>query len=130
MNGVLAARVHLALPERDPLSDKLYVLAGTDIRAWNVSTAGFMTASFKSKRFRQPAPIGIGAVEVIAKAYPVSISIFYDGALWHTQSVTSDTPIRPPSGRNPQDWQVSVSSAGRVISVRMAVSVADLRYPV
>ena len=114
---------------RDPLSDKLYVLAGTDIRAWNVSTAGFMTASFKSKRFRQPAPIPMGVLEVIAKTYPVSVSIFYDGVLLITQSVTSDKPIRPPSGKLPQDWQVSVSSAGRVISVRMAVSMGDLRYP-
>lgn len=113
---------------RDALQDKLYVLNGVNIQAWNVAASGLMTTSFRSKRMRQPAPIHIGAVEVIAKAYPVTLKLYADGVLWHTQSVTSDTPIRPPSGREAQDWACEVSSAvGKVIAVRMAQCVEDLR---
>ena len=86
-----------------------------------------MTASFTSKRLRQPAPISIGAVEVIAKGYPVTLYLYADGSLWHTQSVTDDTPIRPPSGKEAHSWQAKVSSSSRVISVRMAMSVDDLK---
>ena len=109
---------------RDPVSDKVYVLSGVDIGLWNAGSA--MTASFKSKRFRLPAPMSIGAVEVIAKTYPVTLKLYANGALWHTQSVMSATPIRPPPGNEADDWQVEVSSAGKVIAVRMAPRVEDL----
>ena len=110
---------------RDPLSDKLYVLSGTNIMLWNVAAAGLMTASFRSKRQQQPVPISIGAVEVIASTYPATVAIYADGSLWHTQTVSSNTPIRPPR-KNATDWACSVSTAGRVIAVRLAQSVQDL----
>lgn len=113
---------------RDPLQDNLYVLNGTNIQLWNVTAAGFMTASFRSKRMRQPAPINIGAVEVIADAYPVTIKLYASGVLWHTQTVTNDTPIRPPPGNEASDWAVEVfTSAGRLAFVRMAASIDDLK---
>lgn len=111
---------------RDPLQDKLYVLDGTSIKAWNVPAAGLMTASFRSKRVRLPMPMSVGAVEVIAKAYPVTIKLYADDVLWHTQSVSSDDPIRPPD-KQAMNWACEVSSSNRVIAVRMARSVADLR---
>lgn len=110
---------------RDPLSDKLYVLSGTNIMLWNVEAAGPMTASFRSKRQQQLAPISIGAVEVIARTYPATVAIYADGSLWHTQTVSSNTPIRPPR-KNATDWACGVSTAGRVIAVRLAQSVQDL----
>lgn len=112
---------------RDPLQDKLYVLAGTNIQLFNVTASGFMTASFTSKRMRHEAPFNVGAVEVIAKAYPVTLNIYLDGALWHTQSVPSDTPIRPPGGKEAQSSQVKVTLAGRIIAVRLAACIDDLK---
>lgn len=110
---------------RDALQDKLYGLNGTSIQEFNVAAAGSMTASFKSKRFRQLLPFSVGAVEVIASAYPVTINLYADGALFHTQVVNNDQPIRPPQTQA-SDWQCNVSGSGRITAVRMARSVQDL----
>lgn len=115
---------------RDPLQDKLYVLAGTNIQLWNVVASGKMTASFTSKRMRMEGPFNVGALEVIAKTYPVSVQLYADGALWCTLSVPDDTPVRPPSGKEAQSWQVKVTLAGTLTAVRLAASVDDLKNTV
>lgn len=115
---------------RDPLQDKLYGLVGTNIQLFNVASAGLMTAIFTTKRIRMESPFNIGAIEVIAKAYPVSITVYGDGNLLYALSVPSDTPVRPPGGAECQSWQVKVALAGRVIAIRLAASVDDLKQTV
>jgi hypothetical protein len=110
---------------RDPLTDRLFVLDGGNVRRWNAGAA--MTATFKSRVFATPAPINIGAIEVIAKAYPVTLTLWADGVQVHTQSVPSEEPIRPPGGYEADKFQVQIESAHRVIAVRLAKSVDDLR---
>ncbi len=112
---------------RDPLTDRLFVLEGANVKLWDAGSA--MTAIFKSRVFSPPNPINVGAIEVVAKAYPVTVRLWADGTLVHTQAVTSEEPIRPPSGYKADKFQVEVESANRVIAVRLAQTVDDLRQP-
>lgn len=110
---------------RDPVSDRLYVLDGANIKRWEAGAA--MTATFRSKQIQLPAPINIGAIEVICKGYPVTVTMWADGVQRHTETLTSDRIIRPPGGWEADTLQFEVTSAQRVIAVRAAPSVDDLR---
>lgn len=110
---------------RDPLTDRLYVLDGGDVRRWDTGSA--MTATFKSKLIRLPMATAIGAIQVISKVYPVTVTMWGDGTQRYTGSVPSDHPIRPPSGWRAEELQFEVSAAGRVIAVRAAPTVEMLR---
>ncbi len=107
----------------DELQDQLYVLDGTAVKRWDAGTA--MAYTFKSKLFRQTRPTSFAAVEVVADAYPVTFKVWSDGALRHTQSVTSKNPFRLPSGMG-SDWQIEVIGTHPVQAVVMASSMAEL----
>lgn len=110
---------------RDPVSDRLFVLDGANVKRWDAGAA--MTATFKSKLVQTPGPEVMTAVEVIAKSYPVQVKVWADGALVLNQSVASDEPVRPSITKRADQFQVEVSSAARVIAVRLADSVDALR---
>lgn len=110
---------------RDPLTDKLFVLDGGNIRVWNTGSA--LTATFKSRVFATPSPVNIGAVEIVAKGYPVTFTLWADGVQVHQQSVTSEEIVRPPGGYQADKFQVQIESTQRVIAVRMGQNVDELR---
>lgn len=109
----------------DGPKDRLYVLDAGGVKPWDAGAA--MTATFRSKLIRLPAPMAIGAIEVIAKAYPVHLKLWADGVLRFDADVPSDDAVRPPGGFLPDELQVEVTSAGRVLAVRMARNPDDLR---
>jgi hypothetical protein len=110
---------------RDPVSDRLFVLDGANVRRWGAGAA--MTATFRSKLIQTPAPEVMRAVEVIAKGYPVNVKVWADGTLVLDQAVTSDDVVRPSITKRADQFQVEVSSAARVVAVRLASSVDELR---
>lgn len=112
---------------RDPISEKLFVLDGGNVRKWNAGAA--MTATFRSKLIELPEPVNIGAIEVVAKGFPVQVKMWADGVLRVDRSVTDGEPIRPPSGWMADRLQFEVSSAERVIALRAAQTIDDLRRP-
>lgn len=110
---------------RDPLSDRLYVLDGANVRRWDAGSA--LTATFKSKLVQLPSPTNIGAVEVIAKGWPVTVKMWAGGTLRFTRTFTGPDQIGKPSGGwQADEFQLEVSSAQRVIAVRAALTVEDL----
>ena len=112
---------------RDPISDRLYVLDGGNVRRWDAGSA--MTATFKSKLIQTPEPTCMQAWEVIAKGYPVTLKVWADGLLIVDRSITSDDSVRPNVAKYADQFQVEVSSTARVIAVRGGTDVDDLRRP-
>jgi len=110
---------------RDPLTDKLYVLDGANVKVWNAGSA--MTATFKSKLMRLPTATNIGAIQILSKTYPVTLTMWGDGVQHYTGSVPSDTPVRPPGGWRAEELQFEISCAGRVIALRAASTIPELR---
>lgn len=110
---------------RDPLSDRLYVLDGANVRRWDAGD--LMTATFRSKLIQLPNPVNIGALEVIAKGYPVAVRVWGDDVLRIDRSLTTDAIYRGTPGWQADQIQVEVSAAARVIAVRLAESPDDLR---
>lgn len=108
----------------DELRDQLYVLDGSNVKKWDTGTA--MTVRAVSKVFRSPTMVNFGAAEVVADAYPVTISIYADGVLKHTQDVMGRSPFRLPSGFSAMDWQIEVSGIYPVQGVVLATMMEEL----
>lgn len=109
----------------DELLDQLYVLDGTSVRKWDAG-ASSLTYRFRSKVFRAPRPLNFAAAEVLADAYPVTVRVWGDGTLRHTQTVTSRNPFRLPAGFMAIDWQFEIEGTGAVQSLSVATSINEL----
>lgn len=109
----------------DKLRDQLYVLdANGSVQKWDAGSA--MTATFKSKEFRQQQPVCFSCAQVIADAYPLTVKVYADGALKHTQTVTSADAFRLPGGFLAQTWQVEITTTAAVQGVTLANSMSEL----
>lgn len=108
----------------DELQDQLYVLDGVNVKRWDAGT--LMTCRARSKVFHLPRPMNFSAVEVVADSYPLTIRVYADGALKHTQVVLNDKPFRLPSGFMAVDWQLEAELSGALQAVHMATSVQEL----
>lgn len=109
----------------DDLQDALYLLDGVNIKKWDTGAA--LTTTFKSKLFRAPRPTpAFACAEVQADGYPVTLKLYCDGALKHTQTVASRNPFRLPSGFRASDHQVEIATAYPVQSVALAHAMQEL----
>ena len=112
----------------DAVQDALFVLDGVNVQKFDAGTA--KTATFKSKVFRQPKPVqGFACAEVVggqSVGSPATLKLYADGVLKHTQTVTSTTPFRLPSGYYGQDFQVEVSTTTNIQGIALAHSMQEL----
>lgn len=116
----------------DELADQLYVLEGANVRKFCGGTT-YQAASFTSKQFLQTHPVIYGASKVVARAYPVTLQVYADGALKLTRSVASRAGFKLPDGFMAEDWQIKVTTpagsatANSVQSARLAARLQHLK---
>lgn len=116
----------------DELADQLYVLEGGNVRKFCGGTT-YQAASFTSKQFLQTHPVVYGAGKVIARAYPVTVDVYADGALKLTRSVAGRAGFTLPDGFTAEDWQLRVSTpadaatANNVQAVRLGRRLQDFK---
>ena len=86
--------------------------------------------SWTSKDFILPKPVNFGVMQLVGVGN-VTVSIYADGALKHTKSVSLDMTgreiLRLPSGFKARRWSFKVSGNGRVEEVNMAISPRELQ---
>ena len=102
----------------------LYLVVGTNIVRFNQGTA--MTFTWHSKEFYSPHAISISTSRVEASVYPVIASVYADGSLFYTVSVTSADTFRLPGGLLANTWSIAVTSTSEVFSIGMAQSGMEL----
>jgi hypothetical protein len=106
------------------LRDQLYVLNGANVQKWDAGTA--MTYTFRSKLFKQPKPVNFVTAKAQADSYPVTVRLYADSVLRHTQTVTSASPFRLPSGFEATTWQIEIEGTAPVQYAMLATTVAEL----
>lgn len=109
----------------DELQDQLYVVAGTKVMRWDAGVP--MQATFQSKVFRTPYPTNFSCAQVVADGYPLTVRVYADGVLRHTQTVEGRQPFRLPSGFRAEDWQVTVVTSHAVQGLVIANNISELR---
>jgi hypothetical protein len=110
----------------DTVSESLHILdTAYAVRKWDSGSAG--SATFKSRIFRHPRITTPSVARVVATTYPVTFSLWADGALKvNAQSITSDAGFRLPGGYAAEEFQVQVSGNGPVEAVFVAEETEDM----
>ena len=127
-----------------------YFCSGNTVYRWAPPIGDPMVAYWKSKEFNLPEPTNIGAIEILADASILTITVptdpplepaspvlpdgvhcalalYADGALISTSYITAvKTLLRPPSGFKAQRWQFTILTRVPVIQVRLASTVREL----
>jgi hypothetical protein len=113
----------------DELSDNLYVLNSGSVQKWDAGTV--QTATFDSRTERLARPESMVWGQVLASAYPVTLSVWSDGVLaLNAASVTSSKPFRIARGHRGHEWKIRISvtgASGAVQSVALAGSIQELK---
>lgn len=81
--------------------------------------------AWKSKKFTMPAVTGFSCAQLEAEAYPMTMKVYVDGSLSHTETVSSRTPFRLPAAVG-RDWEVQVEGSSEVFSLAVAHSMSEL----
>lgn len=103
--------------------DALYLVVGNELHTWYTGAAKMYL--WHSKRFTLPKPMFFAWGAVAAETYPVTVKVYFDQALVHTQIVTSRAPFRLPSGLY-EDAEFELSGDKEVFAVAIAQSVQEL----
>ena len=109
----------------DALQDQLYVLNAGNVQRWDAGSLMIYTA--RSKTFRTPMPVNFAAAEVTADAYPVTLRVYADGALKHTQTVQSKEPFRLPSGFMATDWEMELQGTHPIQGAALSTTMRELK---
>lgn len=111
----------------DPSTGDLYVkLEGeTGVKLFNAGSS--LTYTWKSRVYRLAKPVSFAAGQVFADSYPLTVKVYADGALHHTQTVTSESPFRLPATALCSKWEAEITGNVSVNCVFLAETVQELR---
>lgn len=106
-------------------SDSLYLATSGSVNKWDAGTSP-MSYQWKSKIFVLAKPENFGAAQILAGGYPVTMKIYADGNLWHTQTVANQYPFPLPSGVKTREWQIEISGNTEVTMALLGSTVKEL----
>ena len=109
---------------RDLQRDRLFLaFEDRSLKAWFGGDA--KDYIWKSKKLTMPQVVGFSCAQLEAEAYPMTLKVFADGEVIHTQTVQDRNPFRlpPKVGR---DWELQVEGRSEVFSLSMATSMTEL----
>lgn len=113
---------------RDPLTDTLYLLFANNIQAFDSDAANLRTYTWKSKEFVSPAPINPAFAQVLAETYTdITFKLYADGALKHTETVSSREPFSLPSQYLGTVFEIEITGTDQVYEFVAATSADELQ---
>jgi hypothetical protein len=110
----------------DRRKDSLYLAIGSNIQRWDGGSTNY-TMTWKSKKYRFSSQINMGAGKVDADGYPVTLKLYADGALKHTQTVANNSTFKLPAGYRAEKYEIQIESAYKINTVAVGETVRDIR---
>lgn len=108
--------------------DGLYLAGDGNISRWDDHASTYLTYTWKSKKFEAPKQLNFAWAQVlVTDSLPVTFKVYADGTLKHTQTITSSTPFRLPSGFKSKFWEVELVGTGAVRGVLLAEFIKELQ---
>jgi hypothetical protein len=105
--------------------DSLYLIQGDTIVEWGAGPN--MELLWRSKVVEQVPGAALSCAKVIAYGYPVTLRVYVDGALEHTEVVADRELFRlPVFGNEARDWEFEISSTNEVTSLQLATSPTEI----
>lgn len=126
VNGLTTSTVHATATFTDPVTGSLFLCVNNKIVKWDGGlTAG--TYLWRSRRETLPQPKNLCLGQVLANTYPVTMRVYADSVLKHTQTVADDVPFRLPAGFRARYWEIELEGSGRVLAASLADSSQELQ---
>lgn len=107
--------------------DYLYVLISRydyDVYTWEQATTE-LTYTWKSKKFQNFSPLNFNVGRVIADG-AVTMKLYVDDVLKHTESVIDDSIFRMPSGYRGKVTEIEVTGTSDIDIVAISTSIDEL----
>lgn len=97
----------------------------TSIKSWN---AGSPTPyAWKSKKQETPYPTSFGCAQVIADAYPVTLTYYADDTQRDVVTIRNNRSVRIRAGKRARFHEIAVQGTGTIMAVNLANSPTDLK---
>lgn len=109
----------------DPESGKLYLVVNGNVVEWDADVT-FKTYKWKSKPVYIERPVNLSVGRVYASSYPLTMKVYADDLLIHTESVTGDKPFYLPTGFKAKKWEAEVSGTTNVKRIALANSLREI----
>lgn len=110
----------------DPVQNELYLKIDTKIQKWD-ETGAYTDYTWRSGVVTLDQPRNFSVGQVSAAAYPVTLNLYADGVLKHTQAVANGSPFRLPSGFLGAEYEVELTGTNEVYKAVIASTVAELK---
>lgn len=111
----------------DILTDSLYLQVGDYIERFDASGEALNAYRWRSKTFVTPKPVNFGVGQVLAASYAsLTLKLYGDGVLRHTQTVTSPLPFRFPGAYMAEAWEVELVGKDDIYQVLVGEQMRDL----
>lgn len=124
-DGLTTTDVYATAAFTDPVTGSLFLCVNDKIVKWDAGLAG--TFTWFSRRVQTPVPHNFAYGHVLAAAYPLTLEVYGDGTLRHTETVTNEEPFRLPSGFLSRYWEIKLTGSGRVFGALLADSPEELQ---
>lgn len=124
-NGLTTTDVYATAAFTDPVTGDLFLVVNGVLVKWDAGAVG--TFRWKSRRDVQMMPKNFAYGQVVATQYPITMKVYAEDVLSHTQTVTDANPFRLPSGFRARYWEVELLGAGRVLSAVLADSAVEIQ---
>lgn len=111
----------------DPQFGHLYLIDGSDVMRFDDEAGAAGAFTWRSKIFQVGRRLNFGAAQVHCTG-PVTLKVYADGVLRHTQVVASTDPFRLPGGFLASEWEFELTGTGEVLfPLAVAETMAELK---
>jgi len=113
---------------RDIVTDTLWLIDSSKVLfSFDTDTTNKLTMTFKSKLFSFATFRRFLAGQVLAKSYAgMTLKIYADNTLIHTQTVTNRKGFRLPMHENAEFWQLELSTIDEVREISISETMREL----
>lgn len=116
---------HATAVWHDPKTGKLYLVVDGLVVEWNGGTAP-VSYQWKSRPFLAQSLMNVSCGKVTASSYPVTLKVYADTVLKHTQTVRDAGPFWLPPVKGLR-WECELTGTKTVNVVTLASSMAELQ---
>jgi hypothetical protein len=125
-NGIVFFDLYATACYVDHLNDIMYLQVGNDIVAWDQAATN-LTYRWLSKEFDLDDEVTMQAGRVRATTYTsLTMRLYVDGVLKHTETVSSKEPFRMPGGYTSSRFRIEIEGTDELKLVDVAETMSEL----
>ena len=127
--GMIRFNQYFVAGYRDEDTDTLYLIdENKTLWQFDEDSAQPLAYTWKSKRLSLPAPMCFTAARVLADSYAnITLKVYADNALYHTQVVTNKSAFRLPRTGKHRVWQVEAIGTDNIREIALSEAVSELQ---